>query len=189
MHYGGWGGRFNPYKSQNPPTFAKKYTAAQVPFRDYWMHTEAGDTWRYNDRIYQDSRHAALFRWREAFQNDFAARMDWSMTDSYERANHNPVAAIEGIVSKRIIYRHRKPGERIVLNAAGSNDPDGDTLSYHWFYYQEPGDYQGDVRIENSDKAIATLIAPKSTSPRPSTLCWKFEMTVNPISMPIDELY
>jgi hypothetical protein len=30
-----------------------------------------------------------------------------------------------------------KPGERVNLSAAGSSDPDGDALSYEWFYYGE----------------------------------------------------
>ena len=32
-----------------------------------------------------------------------------------------------------------KPGERVDLSAEGSTDPDGDALSYEWFYYGEAG--------------------------------------------------
>lgn len=165
MHYGGWGGRFRNYKTKNPATFAKKYTEAQVKFQDYWMYTEAADTWQYQDETYKASRHAALFRWRKAFQHDFAARMDWSVTDSCEGANHKPVAGFEGVASKRIIYRHAQSGDRVELSALGSNDPDGDTLSYRWFYYKEPGDYEGTVTIRNSGQMEAYLIAPKVTKP------------------------
>jgi len=34
-----------------------------------------------------------MIRWREDFQNDFAARMDWCHTP-FEEANHPPVPAI-----------------------------------------------------------------------------------------------
>ena len=32
----------------------------------------------------------AIKRWSEAYNNDFAARMDWSMTSNYADANHHP---------------------------------------------------------------------------------------------------
>jgi hypothetical protein len=32
-----------------------------------------------------------------------------------------------------------KSGAGFVLDAAGSTDPDGDSLSYHWFNYAEAG--------------------------------------------------
>jgi hypothetical protein len=31
---------------------------------------------------------ATIWRWREQFQHDFAARMDWCVAKSYEDANH-----------------------------------------------------------------------------------------------------
>jgi len=34
------------------------------------------------------SDQATIWRWREAFQHDFAARMDWTVRD-YAHANHN----------------------------------------------------------------------------------------------------
>jgi hypothetical protein len=35
------------------------------------------------------SDQATIWRWREAFQNDFAARMDWTI-QPYAKANHAP---------------------------------------------------------------------------------------------------
>ncbi len=48
-----------------------------------------------------------------------------------------------------------------MLSAAGSNDPDGDGLSFRWFYYQEPGDYEGTINIRNSNARKASFTAPK----------------------------
>ncbi|MNC57120.1 hypothetical protein D3C75_1067600 [compost metagenome] len=38
-------------------------------------------------------------------------------------------------------YLTAKPGEQVHLSAEGAFDPDGDQLSYHWFYYGEPGTF------------------------------------------------
>jgi hypothetical protein len=37
--------------------------------------------------------HVTLWRWREDFQNDFAARMDWTFM-TYEEANLPPIAVV-----------------------------------------------------------------------------------------------
>jgi hypothetical protein len=59
--------------------------------------------------------------------------MDWTIKP-YNQANHPPVP--------KLTHANRltaKPGERVNLSAAGSTDPDGDALSYQWFYYHEAG--------------------------------------------------
>jgi len=38
------------------------------------------------------SAQATIWRWREAYQHDFAAHMDWCIADTFEKANHNSVA-------------------------------------------------------------------------------------------------
>ena len=62
-----------------------------------------------------------------------------------------------------------KIGDRIELNAEGSSDPDGDKLSYHWYYYPEVGTFNiatartgNPLKIEDADKAKAWFIVPKS---------------------------
>jgi hypothetical protein len=42
---------------------------------------------------------APVLRWREAFQHDFAARMDWTVKDR-EQANHNPIVVVNGQAGK-----------------------------------------------------------------------------------------
>ncbi len=37
-----------------------------------------------------------IWRWRTAFQHDFAARMDWTVKDVRE-ANHNPDLVVNGV--------------------------------------------------------------------------------------------
>jgi len=80
------------------------------------------------------SNQATIWRWREEYQNDFAARIDWSNTPNYKKANHPPVAKLDH--SNELLV---KSGDIVKLSAKGSTDPDGDKLSYQWMVYKEVG--------------------------------------------------
>ncbi len=56
------------------------------------------------------------------------ARADWCVADEFSKANHNPIAWIEGASIRTV-----SAGEKITLNASGSSDPDNNSLSYHWW--------------------------------------------------------
>jgi hypothetical protein len=139
MTHGSWGGRFHDVKTRNPGSFSKRYAEAQKKFRDFEMYTEAPDRWRYKSKTYT-STYAGLFRWREAFQNDFATRMDWSLK-TFNQANHPPKAILNGDKSLNILTVKAQAGEVVKLDASGSSDPDGDRLNVRWMYYPEPGTY------------------------------------------------
>jgi len=160
--HGGWGGRFNIVKTRNPATFNKRNTEAEKKYHDFEMHTGAKDAWRYKGKTYS-SHYASLFRWRAAFQNDFAARMDWSLADSYEKANHNPVAAFDSDTSGEYVRLRAKTGDIVELSASGSSDPDADEIFYHWFHYPEAGDrpYRGKITINNASRPHASFVMPK----------------------------
>jgi hypothetical protein len=84
------------------------------------------------------SNQATIWRWREAFQHDFAARMEWGIKD-YAHANHNPEVVVNGQAGQQVVYLKAKAGDTLTVDAAGSKDPDGDKLSYNWFLYPEAG--------------------------------------------------
>ena len=106
------------------------------------------------------SERSSVYRWRPAYQADFQARMDWCVKP-YKEANHEPIAVLD--VPARVEVHS---GERVNLSAAGSSDPDGNSLSYNWRFYPEPSSYQGELTIENSDKQQAGFVAPKVDSPK-----------------------
>jgi hypothetical protein len=105
-HYGGWGGRFKNSRDKNPYTELGygQVKSEEDDYNDFYMYTEASDTWSYNGTTYNSSRHAPLFRWRGDFQNNFAGRMDWTVK-SFAEANHEPLAVIGGDqVSEASVY-------------------------------------------------------------------------------------
>lgn len=153
--WGSWGGRYEFYQPRTERWFAGPET------RPLW--TDAQDEVLGNDGSWHTSNKATIWRWREAFQNDFAARMDWTIKD-YRSANHPPVAELScpAEMTARV-------GERVELSAAASTDPDGDELSFKWYYYPEPGTFNcstgrsgSPLKIENADKAEASFIVPKA---------------------------
>ncbi|GAB5558559.1 MAG: DUF1593 domain-containing protein [Synoicihabitans sp.] len=161
VHQGNWGGRFNAWKTVNPSAFRRFYSKAQAPFEPFSMHTEAADTWSYQGEDFVHSTTAALFRWREPTQNDFAARMDWSITSEFEAANHPPIAVIGGDQSNQVIYKSVLRGETMELNASRSSDPDGDTLSFRWWFYPEPGSSTRSLPIKDSHQPLARVKIPE----------------------------
>ena len=82
------------------------------------------------------SDQATIWRWRKAFQHDFAARMDWTINE-FGGANHNPIAVVNGDKTKDPIFDKARIGRPVTLSAMGSEDPDGNKLAYDWFHYQE----------------------------------------------------
>jgi hypothetical protein len=103
---------------------------------------------------------AAITRWRAGYDNDFAARMDWSITPGYADANHHPRAVLNGDSSRRVLTIAAAPGSTVTLSARGSADPDGDSLVYSWSYYREASSYDGTVNVEGSATETATVSVP-----------------------------
>ena len=70
-----------------------------------------------------------------------------------------------------------KPGERVNLSAESSLDPDGDALSYEWFYYAEAGTFTTSnarsgqpVAIQNFDQPKAWFSVPTNRVLRNGTM-------------------
>jgi hypothetical protein len=167
--YGGWGGRYVWRQPAGEP-------------RPLW--TQGGDSYPGNDnsrdtvvgidgRSYTSDQ-ATIWRWRTAFQHDFAARMAWTTTEP-SRANHNPLAVVNGVAGKAPITIEASVGVPVALDASASRDPDGHHLSFSWFYYPEAGTgipgqpvYAGGLRSAFSPAAGGIPPAPDGGPPQPA---------------------
>ncbi|WP_339706711.1 nucleoside hydrolase-like domain-containing protein [uncultured Kriegella sp.] len=163
--WGSWGGRYALYK----PDFSKTKKGSSIvtiapETRAIWTNVtdnytpyipkEYGRTIR-RDTVSFKGNKVTLWRWRDDFQNDFAARMDWSVMP-YEKANHPPVPVLAH--SEQLMV---KSGERFSLDASKSTDPDGDSLSYLWFHYPEESSYKMDIDPGAANLHIVNLKAPE----------------------------
>lgn len=129
--YGGWGGRYELYTPRFLPY--KNSDIIEPETRPVWTDVVDEVTGK-DGRIYIDN-HATIWRWRDAYQNDFAARMDWC-TQPLKKANHPPLVQLEG--SGEIVV---KVGEWVTLDASKSSDPDNHKLTFNWIHYPEPGTF------------------------------------------------
>ena len=160
--YGGWGGRYvwrqpsgetRPFWTQGGDSY---------PGRDSSRDTVVGI-----DGQPHTTDQATIWRWRTAFQHDFAARMAWA---SGRGANHNPRVVVNGESGTApITVRHRRSAQPVVLDAAGTTDPDGHALTYRWFFYSEAGTgIPGQpVCAPGRQSAAAATRPPAASRPRP----------------------
>jgi hypothetical protein len=130
--YGGWGGRF----IQEKPGAT-----------DVWKDAEDdGDLYK------------PIWRWADAFQNDWAARADWCVRP-YRDANHAPVVSLAGPKDVQAA-----PGSSVKLSVDCA-DPDGDQLTYSWWQYREPSTYKGEAAVRDANKATASMQVPANAKP------------------------
>ncbi|SER18178.1 DUF1593 domain-containing protein [Sphingobium sp. YR768] len=128
--YGSWGGRYGKISEWD----------------GIW--TDTSDLVTGADGRTHQSNKATIWRWRDAFQNDFAARILWSLQSSYKGANHPPRLVLNGVAGNAPVELIAKPGDVIRLSAAGSVDPDGDAVSYDWWQYRESEATNRNPRVE-----------------------------------------
>jgi hypothetical protein len=155
-HFGSWGGRFTPTKISP----ADRYMDKKEAYSPAPMFNNAADHYVFQGTGY-DNVYTPLWRWRYATQNDFAARMDWSMTSEFSEANHPPTVVMNGNVSTDVLYQTVAPGEVVTLSASESHDVDGNSLSYDWRQYQEVGNFPGNLRINPSGAGTVRVVIPE----------------------------
>ena len=137
--WGCWGGRYAP-SSEDGRHFGD--VADSVKGKDG------------NDHV---SNQATIWRWRDHFQDDFAARMKWTMTSDYAQVNHAPMVSVNGSgYSCDAIHITAEAGTSVVLDASESYDPDSrDQLTFNWTQYKEPTATQWQVGFEVASLIVA----------------------------------
>lgn len=130
--YGGWGGRYALLQPEGET-------------RAIWTNNNANtrDAVTVEDGHVETSDQATIWRWREHFQYDFAARMNWCIAEEFAKANHNPIAVLNGDRTKKVLTVPAKSGSTVRLSADGTNDPDGNKTQVTWWIYQEAGTVAG----------------------------------------------
>ena len=167
--WGGWGGRYELYI----PDFSKTREGGSIveiapETRVIW--TNATDSLiryipsDYGRNVQPDKKSfkgfkETLWRWRDDFQNDFAAHMDWC-TKSYEEANHPPVPVLSHPEEITV-----KSGQYCGLDAFDTTDPDGDSFSFLWFHYPEAGTYKKLINVGAENAHGVGFTAPKVEKP------------------------
>ncbi|MFC3812227.1 DUF1593 domain-containing protein [Lacihabitans lacunae] len=155
VEQGGWGGRFNTTKTAGIRSMSevkKIQEDAETQYDPYMMHGNTAEGAE------------AIKRWAIGYNNDFTARMLWSVTSDYTKANHHPIAVLNGDATKQVLEMTASPGAVIELNTSGSKDPDNNKLNYSWVYYKEPSSYSGVVSIQNSTSTLAKIEIPKDAA-------------------------
>lgn len=160
--WGGWSGRY-------------VYRTPRAETRPIW--TQGGDLGgrltsqdvvRGADGRVHVSDQATIWRWRNAYQNDFAARMDWTVKP-FAKANHNPVVMVNGSGGTDPVTVRATVGKPLRL-VATARDPDGQPLTYRWFHYAEAGagtkQPLAAISIADASRSTALLTAKATCRPR-----------------------
>jgi hypothetical protein len=176
-NYGGWGGRYELYlpefKEQDWRPAGQNTVRPEPETHPLWTNAEDSYAQSMDRRTEPPSNsekavavtksaQATIWRWREEIQNDFRARMCWA-TKNYRDCNHPPVPVLN-IPEEMTV----KSGQEFYLDATGSHDPDGDSLTFYWFQYPEAGDYPGVIDFKPFAQNLIRLpvIAPATDSPK-----------------------
>lgn len=156
--WGSWGGRYEFYT----PRIRKWLISPET--RPFWSDTE--DEVQGTDGKWHSGNKATIWRWRQAYQNDFAARMDWTI-QPFANANHPPAARLDHPQRLRA-----KSGERVQLSASASTDPDKNNLNFEWIYYPEASSIPISnsrtpyaLRFDAAGEAKVSFVAPNVAKP------------------------
>lgn len=132
IDWGTWGGRYSV--PQAAAEYAEKSITKQfVNTIDSAIGAD-GNTWETNQ--------ASIWRWRAAYQDDFAARMQWTLTPNFTQAAHQPVLNVNGHQGPDPLFVKVAANQTFTFNASLTYDPDhpadNSKLSFLWVVYPEP---------------------------------------------------
>jgi hypothetical protein len=172
--WGGWGGRMTPgasafssFSATPPPILPADTSGVARGLAPAGVDAGKGSAPRGGSVISIDfhgppvpARTAAISaRFFAAAQNDFAARMLWSVTPKWSDANHPPKVIIKGSLDISAA-----PGSTVSLQGEVS-DPDHDTVTTSWWQYNDAGTYPGDITFPDPAALTTTFRVPDNAKP------------------------
>ena len=91
----------------------------------------------YLDQTYTSSQ-ATIWRWRQAYQDEMSARVQWSVLGNYGAGSHPPVVSVNGSCDSSPLIVEVAPEEVITMDASHTYDPDANLtgkndLRFNWF--------------------------------------------------------
>lgn len=122
--YGSWGGR---------------YTLADISGRSR-QYSDTVDHVVGKSNMTYVSNHATIWRWRSAYQNEMAARIQWSVSADYTAAVHPPRVSVNGSCGYAPLELSVSPSQEVILDVTASFNPDTngtEGLSFEWMHYRE----------------------------------------------------
>ncbi|PVH96743.1 DUF1593-domain-containing protein [Periconia macrospinosa] len=131
--WGSWGGRYGA----NPPNSYAQYGDA--------LDSVVG----LNNRTYNTNK-ATVWRWREAFQNEFAARMQWTLAPNAQNSTstHPPIVVVNASCGSSHLEYNVTVGDVITLDATSTYSPDTNAdLAFKWWQYKEPSTWSNNVGV------------------------------------------
>lgn len=138
--YGSWGGRYGLVDGGQRASGHYADVADVVVGKDGRKHT---------------SNQATVWRWRDAFQNDFAARIRWTTAPAFAGANHPPVVYVGDDPGPAPVLLEAEAGTTLTVDASRTYDPDeGDRLTFKWWHYREPSATQWATHLEVEELGI-----------------------------------
>jgi len=151
--FGGWGGRYAWYQPAGES-------------RPIWTdNADSRDTVTADNGRTETSNQATIWRWREPFQNDFAARMNWCVAPAFAQANHNPRPVLNGNRSTDVLVLRAAPGATVRLSAEGTDAGDpGQQVTVTWWIYPEAGTIAG-ARLSRTEGWTTEVELPAATPP------------------------
>jgi hypothetical protein len=156
--WGGWAGRYVRVRENTwldpVPVEAYEYPEGRWYASSAWGRKSSRKGAAAETNTQHREYFQPLWRWSDAFQNDFAARADWCVK-SYKEANHPPVVTLAHALDMQVTA-----GVTVNLSAKGTSDPDGDQVVYHWWQYEEADTYGGTIDIRNAEQQDASFIVP-----------------------------
>ncbi|RYP52265.1 hypothetical protein DL768_002584 [Monosporascus sp. mg162] len=157
--YGGWGGRYVPV-TMGGQLFANAADAVVG----------------LDNKTYQSAQ-ASIWRWREAYQHEFAARMQWTLRARGEAPSttHPPLVMVNGTCGNVPYEVEAEPGASLTFDATGTWNQDTnstDGLEYNWIQYKDVtfsplnvvGVWNITVPVESGGKVVVVDLPPLEES-------------------------